>query len=171
MLAWVLFSVIFKDKSVDPRYDPLIVPESYIAGAAPERNPLPYLYSTPALNSITANPAGAQAQRFVLFSVTLGLVGRDHGHQPSRDITERLDRDTAVLARIGQYDSLIKSTIVRIVRLKTVEQLDGENIHEVEEEIKKQLNRDIFQKLFPLDDKNKKQVQVQDVIFSDIIIQ
>ena len=76
-----------------------------------------------------------------------------------------------MLSRIGQYDSLIKSTILRIVRLKTVEELDGERINEVEEEIRRQLNRDIFQKLFPLDEKNRKEVQVQEVIFSDIIIQ
>ena len=84
----------------------------------------------------------------------------------TRDVTS-----CTTLEKIGKYDALIKSIITRIVRLKTVDELSGEMIDEVREEIRGNLNKEVFQKLFVVDDENKLEIQVQEVVFSDIIIQ
>jgi len=173
VLAWVVIEFALKDNIPEQQPDPLI-PEAEAAprgGADEERTALPFLYSSPELKSITANPAGTNASRFVMFTVRLGLVARDHDENPPKDITDSLKDDADLLAKIGEYDAMIKEIITQIVRLKTVDELDAERIDEVKDEIKLRLNKDIFQKLFQIDDDNKREVQVHKVIFADFIIQ
>jgi len=144
------------------------------ASSEVERTALPYLYASDELKGVTANPAGTNASRFVMFTIKLGLVAHDHGKSPPKDVTETLGTRQEVLDRISTYDSLIRAIAVRTVRMKTVDQLDGERLEQVQEEVKELINKDIMAKLFPIPDpegKNELEVRVQDVIFSEIIIQ
>ena len=63
--------------------------------------------------------------------------------------------------------------IAKTVRLKTIDQLEGEFIHEIEDEIRIKLNNEIFERLFSADDEDgeKKQIIVSEVDISSIIIQ
>ena len=74
VLAWVVLQLVFKDRIAEEEYAPSVAGEVYSMSTT-EHSPLPYPYTSPALKSIAANPAGTQAQRFVMFSLTLGLVG------------------------------------------------------------------------------------------------
>ena len=173
VLAWVVITFALKDNIPEQQPDALI-PE---IEAAPrgrsdeERTALPFLYSSPELKSITANPAGTNASRFIMFTVRLGLVARDHDESPPEDITDKLKEDPDLLPQIGEYDAMIKEIITQIVRLKTIDELDAERIEEVKDEIKLRLNKDVFQKLYQIDDDNKREIQVHKVVFADFIIQ
>ncbi len=177
VLAWGVVTFLLKDKvAEEPKEEELLAPPSIEMterGEKQEREGLPYYYSSEELKSITTNPAGTNAERFVMFSVQLGLVARDHKESPPKDITDQLGGNTAVLDKISQYDPLIKATIVSIVRQKTIEQLVGENISDVQDEIRRELNRKVFQKLFAWnkEKENKIEVVVEEVVFSDLIIQ
>jgi flagellar basal body-associated protein FliL len=176
VVCFAIVWFIFKGNAPEPQQESLIPDEAVQqrGGTTRERTRLPFLYATDELKSITANPAGTNALRFVMFTVKLGLVATDHDKDPRKsDVTNELADSEAVI-RIGEYDSLIKSIIVRIVRLRTVDQLDGERLEQVQEEIKHQVNQDVMQKLFPFPDpeeKNTIEVRIEDVIFSEIIIQ
>ena len=76
-----------------------------------------------------------------------------------------------MLDKIVLYDLKIKSTIITILRGKTVDELDAQFIHEVQDEIRKRLNKEIFERLFKLDDENKIEVRVVEVNISDLVIQ
>jgi len=174
VLAWVVITFALKDNVPDAPQDDLIPPavENSRSGQQEERTALPYYYSSKTLTSITANPAGTNAERFVMFSVQLGLVATKTDEKPpDDDVTDTLGDNTDLLTKIGLYDLLIKSLIVEVVRLKTVDELDGEIIHEVRDELKQRLNKDVFQKLFKPDDDNPLEVKIHEVVFSDIIIQ
>jgi flagellar basal body-associated protein FliL len=174
VVAFAIVWFIFKDNAPEPQHDPLVPAEAVMqrGGTETKRTALPFLYASDELKSITANPAGTNATRIVMFSIKLGLVATDHDKNPPKDdITMGLAEDTDVLEMIGTYDSIIRSIIVQVVRLRTVDQLDGGRLGEVQEEIRKRVNQEVFQKLFPLDDEHSKEIQVDEVIFSDIIIQ
>jgi len=174
VLAWVVITFALKDNVPEAPQEDLMPKPTEITrgGQEEERTALPYYYSSSTLTSITANPAGTNAERFVMFSVQLGLVAYNSDDDPpDNDVTKTLGENADLLAQIGLYDLLIKSLIVEIVRLKTVDELDGEIIHEVRDEIRQRLNKDVFQKLFAPSDDNPIEVEIQGVVFSDIIIQ
>lgn len=174
VLAWVVITFALKDNVPEAPQDDLIPTsiESARSGQQEERTALPYYYSSSTLTSITANPAGTNAERFVMFSVQLGLVAiKTDEKPPDDDVTDTLADNADLLTKIGLYDLLIKSLIVEVVRLKTVDELDGEIIHEVRDEIKQRLNKDVFQKLFKPSEDSSLEVKIQEVVFSDIIIQ
>ena len=81
--------------------------------------------------------------------------------------------DTKVLEDIALYEQKIQSVIAKTVRLKTIDQLEGEFIHEIEDEIRIKLNKEIFERLFSADDEDgeKKEIIVSEVDISSIIIQ
>ncbi len=173
VVAFAIIWFVFKDNVTAQQERQLLPAEELTKKAGLEEEPdaLPFIYASDELKNITANPAGTNAERFVMFSIKLGLVAREHRDSP-RDVTSGLARNTAALERIRAYDSLIKSRIVRIVRLQTVEQLDGRNLENVQEKIRHEVNQTVLERLFPIpDDSNNLEIRVQDVIFSDIIIQ
>lgn len=173
VVAFAIIWFVFRD-NVTARQERQLLPAEELAqkaGLEEEPDALPFIYASDELKNITANPAGTNAERFVMFSIKLGLVAREHRDSP-RDVTRGLARNTAALERIRAYDSLIKSRIVRIVRLQTVEQLDGRNLENVQEKIRHEVNQTVLERLFPIpDDSNNLEIRVQDVMFSDIIIQ
>ena len=124
------------------------------------------------MGSITANPAGTNAERFVVVSVQLGLEAYNRDEDPpDDDITEGLAENAEILDKIKLYDQRIISVIGKTIRLKTIDELDGAFIHEIEDEIRKRLNNEIFARLFPVTEEKKTEVIVSEVDISNIIMQ
>ena len=61
--------------------------------------------------------------------------------------------------------------IGKTIRLKTIDELDGAFIHEIEDEIRKRLNNEIFSRLFAVTEDQKTEVIVSEVDISQIIMQ
>jgi len=175
VLAWVVIQFTLKDNVPDQAEDPLIPEQSNVEirqGQEEAKSRLPFLYVSESLNQITANPAGTNSERFVVLGVQLGLEAYNRDESPpDDDITSSLGGNAAVLDKIVLYDLKIKSTIMTILRGKTVDELDAQFIHEVQDEIRKRLNKEIFERLFKLDDENKIEVRVVEVNISDLVIQ
>ena len=174
VLAWVVISLVLKDNVPEEDSQDLIDEQrvELRSGQEEEKSRLPFYYSPELFGNITANPAGTNSERFVVITVQLGLEAYNRDESPpDDDITEKLAEDTTTLEKIGLYDRRIVSVINRIIRLKTVDELEGEFIHEIEDEIRDKLNKDIFGRLFRVDDENKIEVIVAEVDISNIIIQ
>lgn len=174
VLAWVVIEFALKDNVPEEKQEDLI-PEQSVelrSGQEEEKSRLPYYYSSEGMATITANPAGTNSERFVVLTVQLGLEAYNTEESPpDDDITGGLADNTAVLDKIALYNQRIESVIAKTVRLKTIDELDGEFISEVEEEIRKRLMKEIFERLFKVDDENKIEVRVAEVDISNVIIQ
>ncbi|MFT5087888.1 MAG: flagellar basal body-associated protein FliL [Candidatus Latescibacterota bacterium] len=175
VLAWVVIQFTLKDNVPDQAPEQLIPEQANVEirqGQEEAKSRLPYLYVSEDLNQITANPAGTNSERFVVLGVQLGLeaYNRDEA-PPDDDITSALGENALVLDKIALYDLKVKSTIVNILRGKTVDELDAPFIHEVQDQIRKTLNKEIFERLFKVDEENKIEVRVVEVNVSDLVIQ
>ncbi len=176
VLAWGIISFVFKDNVPEEEREDLI-PEQSVelrSGQVEEKSRLPYYYSSEALGTITANPAGTNSERFVVLTVQLGLEIYDRDESPpDDDITNSFNKDNNPdeLEKIAAYDQKIVSVIAKTVRRKTIDELDGEFIHEIENEIRKRLNKEIFERLFVVTEEKKIEVIVSEVDISNIIIQ
>ena len=178
VLAWVLveFGLSSNVKEEDTQ---LLVPDTptvevYSGGDKGEMTQLPFYYSKEEFKTITANPAGTNSERFVVVSVQLGLLiydadGEDVTEVFNKEETEVLSK--APLKQLLKYDNRIISVVNKTLRLKTVDQLQGEFIQDTEDEIRDKLNNEIFYRLFPADDDDKTKVEVSEVDFLNIIIQ
>jgi flagellar basal body-associated protein FliL len=174
VLAWVVISFVFKDNVPEEEQEDLIPEQSVelLSGQVEEKSRLPYYYSSEAMGAITANPAGTNSERFVVLTVQLGLEAYNRDESPpDDDITKGLSENTAVTDKIALYDQRIVSVISKTVRLKTIDELDGEFIHEIEDEVRKRLNKEIFERLFVVTEEEKTEVIVSEVDISNIIIQ
>lgn len=174
IVAWAIITFYLKGGALDQAGEELLPVETEITrdGQQQERQKLPYYYSSEKLENMTANPAGTNASRFAMFSVQLGLVAYDRDEKPpDDDITDSLQPDHDLFVKLAMYESKIKAIIVQVVRLKTIDQLSAELLPEVKDEIRQQLNREVFQKIFAPEDNDNIEVEVQEVVFSDIIIQ
>ena len=72
---------------------------------------------------------------------------------------------------LDQYSGLVKAIIIEVMRSKTIAELSSENIPVVQEEMKKRLNKEVFQRIFKVDQENKKEIKIKEVIITKIIIQ
>ena len=178
IIAFVLIEFVLQDNMPEETPEPLIPEhESVEIRQIPNKkeevsNRLPYIYESKKLQTITANPAGTNSERFVVLSVQLGLEAYNTEESPpDDDITDALKDNAEVLARIALYDLKIKALITSIIRGKTVDELDAQFQNELESEMRDVLNREIFDRLFKLDDENKTKVRILEVNISDIIIQ
>ena len=180
IIAFVLIEFVLQDNMPDGPQEQLMPENSSVEIRQiqqPEkedvRDRLPYIYDSPkVLRTITANPAGTNSERFVVLSVQLGLEAYNTEESPpDDDITSDLKNNTLVLERIGEYDLKIKALITSIIRGKTVDELDAQFQNELESEMRDVLNREIFDRLFKIDEENKTKVRVVEVNISDIIIQ
>ena len=171
VLAWVVIQVTLKDKAPEDEQQELFEQELVDQGQQDESvdGSLPYYFQSPDLMDIPANPAGTNAERFVVVSVILGLRATDT--DSGDDITAGLADNEPVNSKLAQYTQRIRAISITIVRSKTIDQLESGLVDEVKEEIKKKLNADLFSKLFKIDDTNVVQVVVEEVEFSSIIIQ
>jgi len=180
IIAYVLVEFVLRDNMPDGPQEQLMPESSSVEIRQiqqPEkedvRDRLPYIYDSPkVLRTITANPAGTNSERFVVLSVQLGLEAYNTEESPpDDDITSNLKDNTLVLEKIGEYDLKIKALITSIIRGKTVDELDAQFQNELESEMRDVLNREIFDRLFKIDDENKIKVRIVEVNISDIIIQ
>ena len=171
VLAWVVIQVTLKDKTPEDEQQELFPQEQAESGQQDESvdSSLPYYFQSPDLMDIPANPAGTNAERFVVLSVILGLRATDT--DSGDDITGGLAENDIVQTKLTQYTQRVRAIAISIVRAKTIDQLESGFVDEVKEEIKKKLNADLFSKLFKIDETNKVQVVVDQVEFSSIIIQ
>tara|TARA_B100000676_G_C17770647_1_gene676536 strand:- start:30 stop:671 length:642 start_codon:yes stop_codon:yes gene_type:complete len=178
VIAFLIIEFVLKENMPEEPQDPLI-PQmtsetTRPSGGASDDEPLPFLYASNDLKTITANPAGTNSERFVVLSVQLGLTAYNTEESPpDDDITDKLGENTEVLDKIKLYDLKIKSLIMRIIRGKTVDQLDAQFQDELEDEIRKVVSKEIFDRLFKTGDgeENTTNVRVVEVNISDIIIQ
>ena len=179
IIAFVLIEFVLRDNVPEQPQEQLIPENSSveIRQIQPKKEDvrarLPYIYDSPkVLRTITANPAGTNSERFVVLSVQLGLEAYNTEESPpDDDITGDLKNNTVVLERIGEYDLKIKALITSIIRGKTVDELDAQFQNELEGEMRDVLNREIFDRLFKIDEENKTKVRIVEVNISDIIIQ
>ncbi|MBT7417312.1 MAG: hypothetical protein HN780_02215, partial [Gemmatimonadetes bacterium] len=174
VLAWVVISFVFKDNVPEEEQEDLIPEQSVelLSGQVEEKSRLPFYYSSEAMGTITANPAGTNSERFVVLTVQLGLEVYDRGESPpDDDITGKMADRADITDKIDLYGQRIVSVISKTVRIKTIDELDGEFIHEIEDEVRKRLNKEIFERLFTVTEDQTIEVIVSEVDISNIIIQ
>lgn len=169
VLAWVVIQVAFKGSM--PAKEPeeeLVTEMPHSLTAEAEENILPYYYQSDKLQSIAANPAGTNAERFVVISVELGLVGRD---EDGERLEDKAFEDAAIMGKIDGYMPRIRSVLIQVIRSKTIDQLsEGEDFEEVKDEIRKRLNQEVFDRLFSLGE-DKRTIKVTEVNVSSLVIQ
>jgi flagellar basal body-associated protein FliL len=173
VIAFLIIEFVLKENMPEEPQDPLIpqmTSETTRQSGETPNDRLPYLYASDELKTITANPAGTNSERFVVLSVQLGL---EAFNEDEEDITGKLAENLEVLDKIALYDLKIKSLIMRIIRGKTVDELDAQFQDELEDEIRKVVSKEIFDRLFKTGDEeeNTTTVNVVEVNISDIIIQ
>ena len=173
VIAFLIIEFVLKENMPEEPEDPLIpqmTSETTRQSGETPNDRLPYLYASEELKTITANPAGTNSERFVVLSVQLGL---EAFNEDEEDITGKLAENLEVLDKIALYDLKIKSLIMRIIRGKTVDELDAQFQDELEDEIRKVVSKEIFDRLFKTGDgtENTTAVRVVEVNISDIIIQ
>ncbi len=177
VLAWVVIQFTLKDNVPGEGQEALIPEQGKVEirqGQEEEKSRLPYLYVSENLKTITANPAGTNSERFVVLSVQLGLEAYNTEESPpDNDITANIEEahQEDVIAKIALYDLKIKSLIMRTIRGKTVDELDAQFQDEIEDQLRQIINKEIFERLFQVDDENKIEVRVVELNISDIIIQ
>ncbi len=140
------------------------------SGVKPEKKTLPYYLQTGDLDGITVNPAGTNASRFVVISAQLGLSGEDEDGKEvkSFDFFETFKED---MVKVNDYAGLVRSILIEVVRSKTIDQLEGEYIKDVQEEIKQRLNSEVFPHLFDEKEDDQKEIKVEEILFTKMIIQ
>ena len=177
VIAFLIIEFVLKENMPEEPQDPLIpqmTSETTRQSGETPNDRLPYLYTSDELKTITANPAGTNSERFVVLSVQLGLqASNTEESPPDDDITDALGENLEVLDKIKLYDLKIKSLIMRIIRGKTVDELDAQFQDELEDEIRQVVSKEIFDRLFKTGDgtENTTAVRVVEVNISDIIIQ
>ena len=176
VLAWVVIQYGFLDGGAeDEEQDPFPEPRSVEVGSEEggESDELPYYYSPEELTSITANPAGTNSERFVVVTVQLGLKARDLEDNidiSAADMGKKIDEEP-LKTKMATYVKRIVSIVTKTLRVKTVEDLSGEYIHEIEEEVRLKLNQHLFSRLYSGDEDPSHQVRVVEVDFTNLIIQ
>ena len=75
------------------------------------------------------------------------------------------------MGKIGENIGLVKSIFIEVVRAKTIDQLEGEYIKDVQEEIKQRLNNEVFPHLFDEKEDDQKEIKVEEILFTKMIIQ
>ena len=129
---------------------------------------LPFYYQNDLLKNVTANPAGTNGERFLVFDMELGLAGKNADGDRLEDIIFK--EDEVFSKNMEKFMPLIKSIATEIMRSKTVNELEGEFFKEVKDEIETDLNEKVFVKIF----KKKKDgftIRVKDVNISRLVIQ
>lgn len=171
VLAWVVIQMTLKDKvGPDDSEDPLLpeIEQQMQADDGSGSTELPYYLKRPeVLDRITANPAGTNASRFVVIGVELGLVGQNADGDNLKPAEIEGDDDAMLL--IDSNLGKIKSIILSVLGKTYIDQFESE-MTEVGDEILRELNRQVFDKI-SWDDDRKKHIKVSEVVFTSKIIQ
>lgn len=171
VLAWVVIQVTLKDNVGTRETAEELLPEveEQMEGEeGTQSTELPFYLKRPAmLDGITANPAGTNAQRFVVVGIELGLIGHDADGEPfkPKDIETNAEALLKVDANLGK----MKAIIINVLGSKYIDQYEKQ-MAEIADEIRRELNRQVFEKI-PWDDDGKMGIEVAEVIFTGKIIQ
>ena len=173
VLAWVVIKVVDTGSSEekDPG-DQLIPPQQeQLLESVNEGPGLPYTHESESLSKITFNPAETNSERFAVLGIVLGLRAMNEEGTPMTPA--EIGLDAASLALVDANMALIKRTTIRILREKTIDDLEANNIEEVWKDVKSALNEEVFSKIAWVepDSDSKKKVSVQDIIATEIIVQ
>ena len=171
VLAWVVIQVTISDKVGLAESEEALLPEiqeQMESGDTGESGALPFYLKRPeSLGKITANPAGTNASRFVVIGVELGLVGQNADGEDLKPSEIEVDAPAMLLidANIGK----MQAVILKILGKKYIDQYESE-MDDMAEEIRRELNSQVFQKI-EWDDDGKKQIEVAEIVFTNKIIQ
>jgi flagellar basal body-associated protein FliL len=171
VIAWVLLTVAGDKLSQnEPEFD-LLPQEQQQQAPTEEReesDALPYFYTNEMLDQITANPAGTNAQRFVVAGVQLGLTGTN----ADGDLMtiQEVGLDGEMTLKVGVALGLIKSVILEALSTRHIDQLENERAQFLTD-VKVELNRKVFNKIPWGEEDDQKSFRIQEVIFTKLIIQ
>ncbi|MBT3342336.1 MAG: flagellar basal body-associated FliL family protein [Gemmatimonadetes bacterium] len=170
VLAWVVIQVTIKDKIETETPTGELLPQEQQQAPTEEgedSDELPFYYKNEILDKITANPAGTNAQRFVVVGVELGLIGNNgDGDVMTADEVMADPELPKVDANLG----LIKSIILDALSSKYIDQIEAER-PDIVADLKEELNRRVFNRIPWGDDDDQKSIRISDVIFTTLIIQ
>ena len=173
VLAWVVIKVVDTGSSEekDPG-DQLLPPQlEQLSESEVEGSGLPYQHPNEALSKVTFNPAETNSERFAVLGIVLGLKAMSEEGTPMTPA--EIGADAASLELVDGNMPLIKRTIIRVLRVKTIDDLEANNIEDVWKDVKSALNEEVFSKIAWVepDSDSKKKVSVQDIIATEIIVQ
>jgi flagellar basal body-associated protein FliL len=133
-----------------------------------ESDALPYFYTNEMLDQITANPAGTNAQRFVVAGVQLGLTGTNGDGEVMT--IEEVALDSEMTLKVGVALGLIKSVILEALSTRYIDQIENERAQFLLD-VRDELNRKVFNKIPWGEEDDLKSFRIQEVIFTKLIIQ
>lgn len=171
VVAWVVITTVMDSTPADDRDpgDPLIPQQQEQQVTSEEEGTgLPYQHPAEAIK-ITFNPAETNSERFAVLGIVLGLMAtNDDGEQMK---PSEIAADPS-LALVDGNMLLIKRTILRVLREKTIDDLEATNVEEVWKDVKTALNEEVFSKIAWVEDdsESSKMVSVQEIIATEIII-
>ena len=119
----------------------------------------PYFFRHDELTSMVVNPAGTNAERFLMFSVMLEI-----GNVAT--VAEAKEAD----AQLGQYASLIKATLTEVMRAKTIEQMQEPGLKKIRRVMQEALQMKVVERIGKREGGRGK-IEIREVVISDLIIQ
>jgi len=120
----------------------------------------PYFFRHDELTSMVVNPAGTNAERFMMFSVQLEI-----GNVATVAEAKEVD------AQLGQYASLIKATLTEVMRAKTIEQIQQDpGFKKIRREMQEALQVKVMGRIGKREGGRGK-IEIRGVVISDLIIQ
>ncbi len=117
------------------------------------------------LKNIVANPAGTNAQRFVALSLKLGIATTDP-QAPALTPQETTRVDSLLAAR----SFLMRSAITKVLRAKTIEQLEGHWIEILERDLRVRINN-VVRSALSQSHSSPGALTVRKVVITDLVIQ
>ncbi|MBT4101668.1 MAG: flagellar basal body-associated FliL family protein [Gemmatimonadetes bacterium] len=173
VLAWVVITVTVGDKLPQNEPESDLLPQQQQQQQAPteegeESDALPYFYTNEMLDQITANPAGTNAQRFVVAGVQLGLTGTNGDGEVMT--IEEVALDSEMTLKVGVALGLIKSVILEALSTRYIDQIENERAQFLLD-VRDELNRKVFNKIPWGEEDDLKSFRIQEVIFTKLIIQ
>lgn len=130
---------------------------------------LPFYYVNEKLANITANPAGTNGERFVVFDVELGLRGNKK--EDGEPLEETVFVEDDFTKKMEKVLPRIKSIITEIMRSKTINHLEGELFKDVKKEMKNRINIEVFNNKKFNEEEAEFTISLDDVNVSRLIIQ
>ncbi len=178
VLAWVLiqYSGLLDGgaEEEEPTFSDETPSVTVTSGKADDDGVLPFYYTDDILTNITANPAGTNSERFAVISAQLGLKCLQEDGEDYLEALPPADfkKNEKVFEALEQSKRRILSVITKTIRRKTIDELSGENIEHVEDEVRTELQRQVFDRLWSKEfiDDNCKPFVVE-VDFTSLIIQ
>jgi len=172
VVAWVVIKTLLDPSSSEDRDpgDPLIPQQQVqVAISEEEGSGLPYQHPAEPIK-ITFNPAETNSERFAVLEIVLGLMATNE--EGTLMTPAEVGADAASLALVDANMKLIRRSILRVLREKTIDDLESMNVEEVWKDVKSALNEEVFSKIaWDPDSESKKRVSIQEIIPTAIIVQ